>query len=557
MRTFLKIFAHGCVAVWTLGKNFLVQAVIGRSNKARALRLSFETLGVNWVKLGQALALRFDVLPADLCRELLRIQNNIKPFGAAEVKRIIQQEFGRPPEQLFQSFEQMPFAITSSGQLHKAVTSTGMYLAVKIQGETTSQEYRVQSAVMRVLAACLDAVEAFGTRALSRAVADFREQRASELSFAAAATSARKMASLAEGDPSELNIRICGEYSGRRVLSWEFIDGVPISTIIDSKQPQLQDLNAPPLRHYDFQRIATQIYRNALNQIFRDGIFHADVSPAGLLVLPTGLIAYVDFAVVGRLDDERQRLLQAHYECLLRGNVDEAADRLIECADLRSSFDYPDLRRTLAVILEDRLDGFRSPIASLPRKVSQNTYLTVMNTFREHQIAIPSDLSVYFRTMLTIEALVFELCPSFDAVAEQSRFFSLAAKQDYRESLKLPQAIEHMARLYEDSVELLSDLRRLHNSAQAIEISLRTLRIRLLRYGFWSVLAAACAYFGLQDETLQNAIALEPFMIPATFLLVALFLLNRVWRQNRQLSRVDRAIVGTGEVSSRSLGRVR
>jgi ubiquinone biosynthesis protein len=556
--TLLKILAHGCVVAWTLSRHILFHVVIGRSGSARALRAAFESLGVNWVRLGQALALRFDVLPADLCSELLRIENDIKPFGYDEVKRIIEQELGRTTEYLFESFDETPFAITSSGQLHKAITSAGEHLVVKVQRQETSEQFRVQSASMRVLGAFFDATGAFETTAFSRAVADFLQQRASELSFAVAATNARKMTSLADGDPLELNIRICSEYTSQRVLSWEFINGVPVGTIIRStkasKPGQPNDLSR---RGYDFDRIARHIYRNALNQTFRDGIFHADISAAGLLVLPTGSIAYVDFAVVGRLDDERQRLLQPHYESLLQGEIDESVDKLIECADLRSSFDHTEFRRSLAIILEDRLDGFQSPVDSLPRKLSQNTYLNLMSVFREHEVALPDDLSVYFRTMLTIESLIFELCPAFDPVAEQSRFFSLAVKQDYRQSLELPQAIEHMTRLYQDAVELVSDLRRLHNSAQAIDISLRTLRIRLLQYGFWAVLAAACTYFGFRDETLQQTTALKPFLLPGAFLFVVLFLLNRVWRQSRQLSQVDRAIVSTGEVSSRSLGRVR
>jgi ubiquinone biosynthesis protein len=252
--------------------------------------------------------------------------------------------------------------------------------AVKVQREETSEEFRVQSASMRVLGAFLDAMGAFGTTAFSRAVADFLQQRASELSFAVAATNARKMTSLADGDPLEVNIRICSEYTRQRVLSWEFINGVPVETIISStKASKRGEPNDLSQRGYDFDRIARQIYRNALNQTFRDGIFHADISAAGLLVLPTGSIAYVDFAVVGRLDDERQRLLQAHYESLLQGQIDESVDKLIECADLRSSFDHTEFRRSLAIILEDRLDGFQSQVGSLPRKISQNTYLNLMS----------------------------------------------------------------------------------------------------------------------------------------------------------------------------------
>lgn len=548
---FLKIIAHGCVAAWTLSRYYLLQSIVGRSSSARALRLGFQSLGVNWVKLGQDLSLKFDILPGDVCRELLRIENNIKPFAFAEVERVIAHEFGRSPEQLFNSFDVIPFAVTSSGQLHKAVNSDGTQLVVKVQRELTGEEFRVQSAVMPLLAVILDNVAAFGTRNFSILVDDFLQQRAAELSFAVTTTNAKKISSLAEGDPSEQNINICSEYSGRQVLTWEFIDGVPVADIIDAARAVPSARACLPA--HDLDRIARQIYRNALNQIFRDGIFHADISAAGLLVLPTNTIAYVDFAVVGRLYDERQRSLQAYYESLLQGQVDDAADRLLDIAEVARFSDDTELRRSLAAILQDRLDGFESPLDSPPRSISQNTYQRLMSAFRDHGITLPGDLSIYFRTMLTIEALTFELCPQFDALAEQSRFFSLAAREDYRQSLELPFAVEQMARLYRDAVDLVSDLRKLHNSARDIDITLRTLRIRLLQYGFWGVLAAACTYFGLRE---QETTVLKAFLLPGA-LLIALFLLGRVWRQSRQLSRVDRAIVSTGEVSSRSLGRVR
>lgn len=524
---------------------------------ARALRRVFEALGENWVKLGQSLALRFDVLPADLCRELLRIQNNIKPFGYPEVRRIIEQDLGGAPADLFQVFDEIPFAMTSSGQLHKATTPTGQYCVVKVQKEEAIEEFEVQSAVMRMLATVFDFVAAFETKAFSRIVDDFLQQRASELSLSVAATNARKMAALAEGDDLETNVRILGSYTRQRVMSWEFIDGISVVSIVNATKPSEPAHTNDPPPPDDVEQIARKIYLNALNQIFRDGIFHADISAAGLLVLPTGSIAYVDFAVIGRLDEERQKSLQRHYESLLEGRVDESVARLIECAVPPSAFDHAEFRRALAIILEDRLGGFQSPAGSLPRKFSQITYLSLLAAFREYGIPLPDELSVYFRTMVTIESLVFELCPWFDAVTEQSRFFSLAAREDCKESRDLPRVIEQMARLYQDGVELVSDLRRLHNSAQAIEISLRTLRIRLIQYAFWAVGVAACAYFGFRDEALLRAAGFKPLLYMGVVLLVALFLANRVWRQSRQLSRVDGAIVSTGEVSRRSFGRVR
>jgi len=418
--------------------------------------------------------------------------------------------------------------------------------------EAIREQFRIQKATMPLVAIVLDGIAAPDARSYSRLVADFLRQRSDELSFVATATNARKMSSLAEQDLSEANINIRSEYSSPRVLTWEFIDGRPVASLIGAARDA--DATVAALPEHDLKFIARRIYRNALNQIFRDGIFHADVSAAGLLVLPTNTMAYVDFAVVGQLDNERLRLLQAEHECLLKGHVDDAADKLLNAA--AAPIENSSLRRSLVAILEDRLDGFESPVNALPRKVSQITYQRLMSAFHDHGVLIPRDLSTYFGAMLTIEALIFEIYPRFDAVAEQSRFFSMAAKQDYRQSLELPYVIENVGRLYRDATDLMSDLRKLHNSARTIDVSLRTLRIRLLQYGFWASLAAACAYFGLREEILLGEVKLKALIVPVA-VVAAAFLVSRVLRQSRQLSYLDRAAISTGEVSSRSRGRVR
>jgi predicted unusual protein kinase regulating ubiquinone biosynthesis (AarF/ABC1/UbiB family) len=313
-------------------------------------------------------------------------------------------------------------------------------------------------------------------------------------------------------------------------------------------------------RGYDLSKIACRIYRNALNQIFRDGIYHADISPAGLLVLPNNVIAYVDFAVVGRVSEDRQDALRYYYCCILDNKLDEAIDELVDYVVPRSILDQTELRRDLARVLEDYLDGFQSPVGSTPRKSAQQTHLDLMLVFRKYRIVLPNELSRYLTTMLTIESIVFELSPAFNTLAEQSAFFSRATSLDVVDALKPVQVYETIVQYYQDGKRLFAGLRDVQKSGYLIEISLRTLRIRLMQYGFWAILIAVCAFLGFQDESLrqlQTSVGVKPFWIPAALVIFAIVLFRRIWRQGKRLSAMDRAIVTSREVSGRSFGRVR
>jgi ubiquinone biosynthesis protein len=531
-------------------------------SQAQRMRRMLEFLGGNWVKLGQTLALRFDLLPPEICRELLTIQNEIETADYQVVRQIVTDQLGRPPEELFARFDTHPFAVTSTGQLHEAITEDGARLVLKIQPESVRETFKVDSRLMRLIAIAFNSLNLLPSGSVRNLVRDFINSRKAEIDFKAADHNSRRMSSLAGEDAREINARVRSEFTTEQVMAWEFIDGIRVVDLLNavriSNKSYLQELSD---RGYDLPKIAQRIYRNALNQIFRDGIYHADISPAGLLVLPNNVIAYVDFAVVGRITDDRLDNLRYFYGCILENKHDEAIDDLLNSITPASDTDQVQLRRDLARVMDDYLDGFESPAGSTPRTAAHHTHLNLMQVFRKHRLVIPHDLSTYLTTMLTIESIVFELCPSFNAVTEQSAFFSRAASLDLSDALGPKQIYESLVEYSRDAQRVFTNLRQLQKSGQMIEISLRTLRIRLMQYGFWSILVLVCTYLGFRDEAIrqfQISVGLQPYWVPATFLFFALILLTRIWRQGKRLSAVDRSItVTSSEISVRSFGRVR
>jgi predicted unusual protein kinase regulating ubiquinone biosynthesis (AarF/ABC1/UbiB family) len=528
---------------------------------ARALRVVFEKLGFTFVKLGQALALRFDLLPADYCREFLQISNRVAAEGYPTIHRIIAEDLGHSPDEIFAAFEHEPFAVTSNGQLHQATSVDGVRLAVKIQNPTIRKNYAADIRLMRWLALPLDWVGVFGASSVAAYVDEFARALFSELDLADAARNATIMSELSKGDEVETNPTVRNEYTGNRILTWEFIDGTPVLQILNAiHQGDSEYLQKLRDQQYDLRLVARRIYWSTLNQIYRDGLFHSDLSPAGILVLPGNRIAYVDFAVVGRFTEEHQDSFRFFMQHVLREEFDDAIDELLRWIEAAPGTDIVRFRRDMSAVFEDYLDGFRSPIGSETWLAARHSVVRMMSLIRQHGLSIPATVSLYLRTLLTRDAIIFELSPAYDPLVDEVQFLVRAARIDAKELFNRQEVIGSVAESWEQTKEIVANLRKLATSGRSIEITLRTLQARLLQYGIWTALIGTVAYIGFREDAfrgLNAVLGLGKYFIPGTLLFVASIFVLMVVRQGRKLAAIERSNVIGREVSQRSLGRVR
>lgn len=564
MFTILRMARRSCQLAYVFGRHVCIAFLLPDPKYQRRpshLRRALECLGGNWVKVGQALALRFDLLPAEYCRELLAINADLKPLPYPFIRSIIASELGNDPELLFATFDHEPFAITSTGQFHKATSTEDRVLAVKVQDPSLQRQFAIDVRFMRTIAAALDALGSFGAASARSFVDEFARNVRQEMDFTATARSAIRMAAFASGDPHEANARIEPAYTRRRVLTSEFIDGVTVLEILRAiRQSDSAYIEVLAARGLNVRTIARHIYRNALNQIFRDGLFHTDLSPAGVLVVPKHVVCYVDFAVVARVSEELQISMGEYLRCILAEKLEEAADELMRWLVPSPSTDLVRLRRDIVRVLEDQVDGFRSPDQSRPREVAHGTTVRIMSLVRQHRATISNQLLTCFIATLTTESTVLNLFPNLNLLAEQRIFFDRAAKMDVAESVKPDRirasAINACSRL----ADMFSDLQKVPQSGLSIEISLRRLRIRLIQYGLLASLVGAATYISFHDEALHRLeamVGVGPYWIPAALSLSTLTLVTLMWRQGRRLVAIDRSTVTEGEVSLRSFGRVR
>jgi predicted unusual protein kinase regulating ubiquinone biosynthesis (AarF/ABC1/UbiB family) len=410
-------------------------------NRAERLQAFLEDLGGAWIKLGQALALRFDILPADYCLQLFRLLNRVRPISAAAVRAVIERELGRPVEGLFRSFDWKPIAAASIGQVHRAELPDGSPVAVKVQRPGIREEVRADLRLMRWMATLVDAVPFSRTHA-REFVGEFTRWTEEELDYRMEARHAAVLRRNADADPLEHNPRVHAQYTTSRVLTLEYLPGIAVLDIITAirhrDQAFLEKLAA---EGHDTRRIASHIVWNALNQIYRFGYFHADPHPANLIVLADDAIGYVDFGIVGKLDEDLTSSLRYFAQSLFAGHVGKAVDQFMRLLT-------PSQITNLGAARSDLIEALKGYLES--ERVGPGGFTTSESIFeiemlaivRKHAMRLEPDAVRYLKAVLTAEAMVRELDPEFDLRAHENRFFGRLMQIETVETFSLGRAAQ-------------------------------------------------------------------------------------------------------------------
>jgi ubiquinone biosynthesis protein len=417
--------------------HLFVPWALRRQTPSRAERMQavLEEVGGLWIKLGQALALRFDVLPADYCLQFFQLLNQIQPFAAGDARSIIEAELGRPVETIFRSFNWQPHAAASIGQVYRAELADGTPVAVKVQRPRIRELVRADLALMRWLAAMLDATHLLGRTRARPLIAEFARWTDEELDYRIEARHAAVLRRNADGDPLERNARVYPALTSARVLTVEYLDGIPVIEIITaSRRRDAAFLDRLAERGHDVRRIASHIVWNALNQIYRFGYFHADPHPANLLVLPDDAIGYVDFGIVGKLDDQTTEALRYFAQSLFAGHTGIAVDEFMRFLTPSARTDVRAARRDLIEAMNNYVESARVGPEGL--NLTEDIFeIEMLAVVRFHGMALNPDAVRYLKAVLTAEAMVKELDPQFDLRAHENRFFGRLMELEAIEAL--------------------------------------------------------------------------------------------------------------------------
>ena len=421
------------------------------SNRGRHLREMLDELGPTFVKFGQLLSTRPDLLPPDVIVELRRLQDDVRPFPVSEVERIVQEDLGLTLEQLFLDFDEQPVAAASIGQVHRATLPNGQRVAVKVQRPGAPRQVEADIALLHQAARLAkDRVRALDFMDPTAIVDEFARSIRGELDYRLEARNAESFRRNFARDPNVRVPRVYPRYSGGRVVTLELLEGT-----------QLADLSFDELPTDERRALAYRIVETGMAMIFRHGFFHGDPHPANILVLEGGTIGLVDFGQVGRLSEDDLGKLTRLF-------VDVASERIEMLPHRLAALGvrYPKERE------EELVDGLRdlyaryygATLSEIDPLQAMREVLGLIHTLGLH---LPPRFVLLDKAIATLGSVSTELYPSlnvFEVARPYARELVLdryrprqVATRARKHSLKLAQVVADAPYQVHDLLEQVRD----------------------------------------------------------------------------------------------------
>ena len=363
-------------------------------------RLLLEELGPTFVKLGQLLSLRADLLPEEITNELRRLQTEVPPFDGTRARDIVAQELGSPIEELFASFDIEPIASASISQVHAAVLKSGRRVAVKIQRPDATEIVSTDVALLYDIARLAERhIASSRIYKPIEVIEQFDRTLSTELDFYHEGRTMDLFRDLFRANRGVYVPEVIWRMTTSQVLTMEYLDGTGLEKL-------------PSMKTFPFDRkvVAKRGAQYLLDQIFEHGIFNADPHPGNFIVLENDVLAAVDFGMIGTVDPQMKDALLDAMEAFFRREPEKLVRVFERLNLLGEEADVNALRHELSNIVNYY---YNIPVAHLRAEQILNNITAII---RRYQISIPVDLTLVFKVIITLEALAKELDPDFNVI---------------------------------------------------------------------------------------------------------------------------------------------
>jgi len=422
-----------------LGKKFLAREQekqkIQQLTVEKRARLVCEELGPTFIKLGQVLSTRPDLIPRKFTEEFSKLQDDVPAFSFSQVEKQLQKEFGKSINDLFVEFDGEPVAAASLSQVHKAKLANGNIVAVKIQRPDVAEIIKTDISIL------FDIVKFIEKKIVNgyvyqpvEIVNEFSKNIKKELDFVNEGHNIDKFRINFKNSKTVYIPKVYWELTSPKIITMEYVNGIKISSVFGSNDSC-----------FDKKLISARGADMMLKQIFVDGFFHGDPHPGNIFIIENNVIALLDFGMVGRVEESTMIGMAS----LLIATIGNDADKIIKVLEQMEIVDPEMDVKELKIEIKNFIDKYYGvPLKQLEISVIMEEILEIMI---HHQIKIPSDLTLLVKSLVTIEGIGRELDPDFDMVAHTKPF----AKQLISERYSLSNLWNRSSELFKEFLNFL------------------------------------------------------------------------------------------------------
>ena len=427
-----------------------------QESRSVRLRKVLEELGPTFIKLGQILSVRPDLVPIDLCDELSKLQDQVPPFDYGDIKKQIKESLGSYPEELFSAFNSTPIAAASLGQAHQARLKTGEDVVVKVQRPDIRRTIETDIDILYTLAQLagryMADIKVFDPNSI---VNEFSKVITKEIDFTHEAHNIDKFCKNFKDSVTVRIPKVFWEYTRSKVITTEEIKGI-----------RLNDYLNQPHSSEEKRTVALNGANAILQQIFVDGFFHADPHPGNIFILPDNTIAFVDFGIVGRLDEDSRDAIVS----LLIAVSMKNARGIIKALESLGAFTEEVPIRSFKHDINDFMERYYD----IPLKqIEISTVLQqAIDSMLRYKLKIPHQFHILFKAITTIDGVARQLDPEFNTISHTRPFVEKLVRERHDPSRMLKDAA-----LY--SSELLDIIKIIPRDAYEILKKIKTGRLKI------------------------------------------------------------------------------
>ena len=406
-------------------------------SRGERIRMACEDLGTTFVKLGQILSNRNDILPKDITDELSKLQNHVKPFDENEAINIIETELGKKIDEVFDSFDMKPKASASISQVHTAVLKTGEKVAIKVKRPNIEENILMDIEVIIWLSNIIEKYnEEFALMQPQKLIAAFKAQLLQELGFNFEKNNTLKFARYFKDNKNIKIAKIYEEYSTKSILTMEYIDGIKISDI------------SPDDNRYDRKKLVSIGIDAVLEQIFMLGFFHADPHPGNLMALENNVLCFLDFGMIGFIPPNSKEAFSSLIMSISSADYLALSKSILDLCYHSDIKNIDEFNMAIFVLVNKYID------MSLDNINIEDVFNELIEIIREFRLSLPSNIMLLIKSLIVLEGVARNLDKDVKLIEHIKPF----AFRYVKEQIKPDNILKQLKKLVTDYSHILKQL---------------------------------------------------------------------------------------------------